>query len=138
MPLPRRKFRELLFQILFSKEFYLDSEKQATVCLMDFLKTTRSQVKQAENEIKKLLDSKDFIDELIRKFSTEYRIERISKVELTVLRLALFELFFLPESSKKITISEAKRLCRKFGSEKSSSFVQALLNHICQEKQLEK
>ena len=133
MPLPRKKFREMVFQLLFSKDFSDLKEKSATDVLMRLLKTTKAQVVKAQEEIDQLLEKKSFLDDLIRKVSEEYRLERISKVELNILRLALFELFFIPEISKKITIAEAIRLNRKFGSEKGSTFVQALLNRICLE-----
>ena len=137
MALPRQKFREMLFQLLFAKDFSLEKEKLSVSVMMNFLKTTRAKVAEAEKTAEAILEKKDFLDALIKKASEEYRIERITKVELNILRLALFELFFIPEIPKKVTITEAIRLNGKFGSEKGSQFVNAILDRIYQEHQSE-
>ncbi len=133
MTLPRQKFREMLFQLLFAKDFSLEKEKLSVSVMMKFLKTTRAQVAEAEKTAEAILEKKDFLDALIKKASEEYRLERITKIELNILRLALFELFFTPEIPKKVTMVEAMRLNGKFGSEKGAQFVNAILDRVYQE-----
>ena len=136
MTLPRQKFRELVFQLLFSQDFSLDKEGLDQV-MMHLLKTTKAQVKKAAAEVEKILEKKVFLDKLIRKTSTEYRLERISKAEVNIIRVALFEIFFIDEIPVKVSIKEAIRLSRKFGSETGSEFVNAILDAIYQEHKLE-
>ena len=133
MALPRQKFREMLFQLLFAKDFSLAKEKLSVPVMMDFLKTTRAQVAEAETQAEAILEKKDFLDALIRKASEEYRLERITRVELNILRLALFELLVTKKTPKKVAMVEAMRLNRKFGSEKGSQFVNAILDNICKD-----
>lgn len=136
MALPRQKFRELVFQMLFAVDFSLEN-KGLDTALMSLLKTTRAQVKKAESEAGLIIAEKTFLDGLIKDNSTEYRLERISKVELNILRLALFELFFRKEIPAKVSITESVRMARKFGSEKGSQFVNAILDNVYQKHKAE-
>ncbi|MFA5250294.1 MAG: transcription antitermination factor NusB [Parachlamydiales bacterium] len=131
MAFPRQKFRELVFQLLFSRDFSLKNELETAPVMMALLKTTRGQVKKAEAMVEEILAQKAFLDEKIRAVSEDYRLERISKAELNILRLGLFELFF-QTSPSKVVLAEAIRLARKFGSENGSDFVNALLDQVYQ------
>jgi N utilization substance protein B len=68
------------------------------------------------------------IDEKIRSHSLSYDFHRIPKVELNVLRLAIFEMMYLPTVPPKVSIAEAIRLTRKYSTSESSSFVNAILD----------
>ena len=128
MGLPRKKFREVVFQMLYSHHFYLVDDVEFVPFMMKILKTTKKNVKEAYDRI--LLISKELsnIDEIIEKDAIDYKIERISKVELNVLRLGLFELLYDKEIPSKVAITESVRICRKFGSRDSAKFINAILD----------
>jgi N utilization substance protein B len=130
MPLPPQKFREAVFQILFSKDFESAGEEMIPF-MMQELSTTRRNMLDANMRADQVLAKLADIDPLIASASTEYTFERISRVERTILRLGMFELFFdsvpLPA---KVVIAEAIRLCRKFGTPESAQFVNAILDGV--------
>lgn len=68
------------------------------------------------------------LDEAITKTSTNWRIERMSKVDLTILRLAAFEILYRPDIPKTVSINEAVELAKRFGAEDSAGFVNGLLD----------
>lgn len=129
MPLPVQKFREAVFQILYSHDFGGDSDEMVPL-MMETLKTSRSEMGRAMDYVKQILEKLPEIDPRIASMSTEYSFERISRVEKTLLRLSVFEIFFNEEVPPKVAIAEAIRLCRKFATSESSQFVNAILDGV--------
>lgn len=67
------------------------------------------------------------IDEIISNNSKSWKLERIAKVDLAILRLALYELLYMDDIPQKVTINEAIELAKKYSAEKSYQFVNGLL-----------
>ncbi len=130
MALPPQKFREIVFQILYSNGFIPGDENEMISFMMHELKVTKRVMVEAHERMKAVLGKLEAIDPEIKEASTEYSFERISRVELTILRLGLFEVLFDPQISPIVAISEAIRLCRKFGTPESADFVNAILDGI--------
>lgn len=130
MPLPPQKFREAVFQILYSHDFDAGEEAEMVPFMMQELKTTRRAMVDAHVRMNRVLAKLPEIDVLITAGSTEYTFERISRVERTILRLGLFEMMFDESIPPKVAIAEAIRLCRKFGTPESSQFVNAILDGV--------
>ena len=128
MGLPRKKFREVVFQMLYSHNYQVMNDSEFVPFMMNILKTTKKNVKEACEKIVKIDQELSKIDEIIKNDAIDYKIERISKVELNVLRLGLFELLFDEEIPSKVAISEALRLCQKFGNIDSTKFINAILD----------
>ena len=74
------------------------------------------------------------LDTLIEQTATDYALDRIPQAELTILRLGAFELLFDDSIPPKVAISEAVRLCRKFATKESASFINAVLDAHIPEK----
>lgn len=129
MSLPQQKFREAVFQMLYSIGFGAEAEEMVPF-MMGELKTTRKAIFEVRAKVNEISGRLSEIDALIASFSTEYSFERISRVELTLLRLGLFELLFHPSLDPKIAMAEGVRLCRKFGTPESAQFVHAILDGV--------
>jgi N utilization substance protein B len=70
------------------------------------------------------------IDALIAESAEHWRLSRLSRVDLSVLRLATFELLARPDIPASVTLNEAIEIARRFGSEESAPFVNGVLDHI--------
>lgn len=70
------------------------------------------------------------IDGIIERTSTNWKIERMARVDRNILRLGIFELLRLPDVPAKVTLNEAIELGKKFGSEESGSFVNGILDKV--------
>lgn len=68
------------------------------------------------------------LDALIQRHSRNWRIDRIGKIEITLLRLAMFELAFARETPPKVVINEALELARRFGDARAKEFVNGILD----------
>lgn len=130
MPLPPQKFREIVFQILFSAEFDPDGSNDTALMLMGELKVTKRAVMEARERASQVLARLAEIDEKISGASHEYQFDRISSAEKCALRLGLFELLYDPSLPPKVAIAEAIRLTRKFGTPESAHFVNAILDAV--------
>jgi N utilization substance protein B len=129
MALPPQKFREAVLQILYSQDFAANSD-EIVPFMMGELKTTRKAMTEAQLRAQQVATKFPEIDPRISAASTEYTFDRISRIEKTILRLALFELLFDALVPPKVAIAEAVRLCRKFGTPESSQFVNAILDGV--------
>lgn len=70
------------------------------------------------------------IDEIIGRHSKGWTVERMSKVDLAILRLAVFELMFSDKTPKSVVINEAVELAKKYSSDEAPSFVNGILGQI--------
>ncbi len=70
------------------------------------------------------------LDALVRKHSQHWRLERIAAVDRNILRLALYELFHLPQNPPAVVVNEALELARRFSTEDSVEFVNGVLEGI--------
>ncbi|WP_029895487.1 transcription antitermination factor NusB [Desulfohalovibrio reitneri] len=70
----------------------------------------------------------DELDEVITRFSTHWKVNRIGRIELTVLRLALYEMLYVPDMPLKVAINEGVELAKSYGDEASSTFVNGILD----------
>lgn len=130
--LSREKTMELLFSMTLSKEsveevvetFIDNYESNLKEIDLTYLKQTLAGV---ENK-------KEAIDEVISANLHNWKIDRISKVNLTILRLATFELLYNEEVPKNVAINEALELTRRYSDEKSVSFINGVLDKIGADK----
>ncbi|MDO8551139.1 MAG: transcription antitermination factor NusB [bacterium] len=74
------------------------------------------------------------IDKLIIKAAPQWPIDQINRVDLAILRLALYELEIVKTEPLKVIVDEAVELAKEFGSESSSSFVNGVLGNIIKEE----
>ena len=135
MPISPQKFREIVFQLLYSDDFGGCAEVAGM--LMAQLSVTKKVVREASEFKEKVLGKKQTIDALIRKHSESYKFERIPRIERNVIRLGAYELFFSPHTPPKVVIAEAIRLTRKFATPEAAAFVNAILDSMFQQIKLD-
>lgn len=129
MQLPIQKHREIILLILFAHEVSQDLADDPTTLIMSELKVSRKNVRFALEETLKIESNFSEIDEMIRVISQEYDFDRITLLEKNIIRLALYEIIHTG-LDVAIAISEAIRLCKKFGNMESSKFVNAIIDQI--------
>ncbi|MBE5894108.1 MAG: transcription antitermination factor NusB [Lachnospiraceae bacterium] len=126
----RRDIREQVFKLLFRVEFNEIEEMESQT---DFFygeeenATGDEQREEVTAKLNKILDCLEELDSCITENITGWTIERIGKVELTILRLAVFEIKYDDEVPVSVAINEAVELAKKYGQNDSSSFVNGVL-----------
>lgn len=133
MALPNQKFREIVFQLLYSYDMGKSDPEILVPMIMNELAVTKKSVLIAKDLVERLLQSLDAIDSKISQASEEYAFDRIQSVERNIMRLAIFEMLIDKSVPPKVAISEAIRLAKKFSTPESLSFVNAILDRIYKE-----
>ena len=73
---------------------------------------------------------RELIDKTIRDVSHHWRLERMTKVDRNILRLATYELLRIGDIPRRVTLNEAVELAKRFGTEASPGFVNGVLDRI--------
>jgi transcription antitermination protein NusB len=126
----RRYARELAMQALFSMDMNsaFSSEMLAEYgrCFPPNKKVEPYFQRLAEG----VVQYKDSIDEVIEKYSSNWKVRRMACVDRNILRLAVFELLYCDDIPAKVSINEAIDIAKKFGSAESGSFINGILDSI--------
>ena len=88
-----------------------------------------------KNIIKGTLENKDKIDPIIEKCAPQWPLDKIFKIDLVILEMAIYELIIKKETPDKVIIDEAVELAKEFGNDTSSSFVNGVLGTILENKE---
>lgn len=126
----RRELREQIFKLLFRIEFNAKEEMQEQVGL--FFEEEENQADAADTayiseKFQKICDKLEEIDAALNEKVEGWDTGRMGKVDLTVLRLAVYEILFDEEIPTGVAINEAVELAKKFGQDSSASFVNGVL-----------
>lgn len=92
-----------------------------------------SKEKNIQRDIKPIVSHLKEIDSLISKSAPNRPITQINRIDLAILRLAIFELIIKKEAPLKVIIDEAVELGKEFGSDSSASFVNGALGEACRQ-----
>lgn len=86
-----------------------------------------------EKLVEGTLSNKEQIDAALTEKLENWTLARLPKIERTVLRLAAYELLIMQDAPEKVILNEALELCKVFGDEKSSKFVNGVLSKFTQQ-----
>lgn len=128
MSLPIEKFREIVVAVVFAYEYGDQSEETLISALMELLSVTKKNVCLAIEQAKKVIEQQPVIDQHLRELSENFEFERIGKAELAVLRVCMYSILHEKEIPAKAMISEGIRLGKKFSSQDSAKFINAILD----------
>ncbi len=87
----------------------------------------------ADEIVRGVMANLERVDEVIRRASTNWRIERMARVDRNLLRIAAWEILTRPEVPRAVILDEAIELAKRFGTEESSSFVNGVLDRAAEE-----
>jgi len=131
----RRQGRTLAFQVIFGLGF--DPQKEQAALRRAFARNpavidceSEEAVTFASQLVMGVMEHQADIDKVIGQHSDHWKIGRIAKVELAILRLSLFEILHRQDIPLKVAINEAIELAKGFGDESSRSFVNGILDAV--------
>lgn len=112
-------------------QYSITGEMQADQAETSDLLTPEDGCQVNMDYIEKVVDGfpekREEIDGIISLHSHSWKIERISRVDLAILRLALFEMLYMDDIPDKVSINEAVELAKKYSTDKSHKYVNGLL-----------
>lgn len=132
----RKKSREFLMKLL-----YMDSINDVDLKNEESVKEfydLEEEFDLDEKYIAKMIDiieeKKEFLDKTIEKYLSGWNLDRLSKMNLAILRLSTAELLYMDDIPEKVSINEAVNLSKGFSEEDSFGFVNSVLDKILAEK----
>ena len=130
----RRKSRELAMQALFCMDMLKNESGELMEQLSEMLKLAPDIQRFYMTLIKGVIENKPRLDQLIERFSNNWKISRMGCVDRNILRIAAFELLYCEDIPPKVTINEAVDIGKLYGTEESGAFINGILDGIYQQQ----
>ena len=126
----RREGRELALQVLYALDLNPMLMEETLQLFRENTRAVEPVRLFAEELVAGAMANREVIDGIIAGASKNWTITRMAKVDLNILRLAVFELAFRSDIPRNVTINEAIEVAKKFGTEDSPAFVNGMLDEI--------
>lgn len=125
----RRELREQIFKLLFRVEFNRmeDMPEQERLFFEDEDAAQEKDAVYVSEKFRKIFEKLPEIDSQLDEKAEGWNITRMGKVDLTILRLAVYEICYDEDVPTGVAINEAVELAKKFGQDASSGFVNGIL-----------
>ena len=125
----RREIREQVFKMLFRVEFYNQEEmsEQIALCEDDACSWKEKDKTYIFEKVEKISEKIEEIDAKINEVSEGWKTGRMGKVDLALIRLAVYEMLYEEDVPAKVAINEAVELAKQYGTDNSPSFVNGVL-----------
>ncbi len=132
----RREIREHLFRMLFRKDFHEDTELKEQI---DLYFESLEEPKEADllylkERFHKINERIPEIDAILAEASSGWKLNRMGKVDLTIMRLAIYEIKYDNDIPTKVAINEAVEIAKIFGGDSSGSFVNGVLAKLAKDE----
>ncbi len=133
--IPRRVSRVFALQVLYGLEF---SDIKSVADLKRAFNATPRQEEESPQEedvfawdlVEGVFLHHQELDEFIARFAHNWRLDRVGRVELCLLRLSVYEMVYRPDVPLKVAINEALELGHQFGEEKARIFLNGILDAV--------
>ena len=129
---PRRQGRELALQALYQLEMTGDSSPRAVELFLSHFEGGAEAKDFARRLIAGVGAQKAALDGIIEKAAENWKLSRMAKVDLTILRLAAYELLFCPDIPVNVSLDEAIEIGKRYGSGDSATFINGILDQVAQ------
>lgn len=128
----RRELREHIFEMVFRLEFNEQEEmpKQLSLFFQDLGDLEEKDQSYMEEKYARIVEKLPLIDQMIGDTAEGWKLSRLGKVDLAILRLAVYEMKYDEDVPVGVAINEAVELSKKFGGDESPAFVNGILGKL--------
>lgn len=130
----RKIAREVAMKLLYERQFLGKEQKESIDMLEQEFQLTDNDKMYVDDVLNGTKNHEDEIDEFISRYAKGWSIKRIAKVDLSILRLALYEIIYRDDIPPEVSINEAVELAKKYGNEKSGSFINGILGSFIRDR----
>ena len=124
----RRALREQVFKMLFRVEFHDAEEMKEQTVLFDEEETCSEKDKEyITKKFQNIVEKISEIDAAVNEVAKGWKTTRMGKVDLTIIRLAVYEMKYEEDVPVKVAINEAVELAKQYGTDESPAFVNGIL-----------
>lgn len=126
----RRKGRELALQALYQIEITGDTSVNAVELFLRHFEGNPKAKEFARRLVSGVVSQSPAIDQMIQQCTDNWKLARLAKVDLVILRMATYELIFCPDIPTTVSLDEAIEIGKRFGSADSANFINGVLDQI--------
>ncbi|GAB6087781.1 transcription antitermination factor NusB [Alkaliphilus crotonatoxidans] len=134
----RKLAREFCMKMLFQMSIHNQYDYQILLDNLEEEATERQQEHYINQLVQQIISNRAEIDETIMAFSKGWKLDRIAKVDLAILRIAFGEILYMEEIPPAVSINEAIELAKRYSTHESASFINGILGKYVEEKGLKK
>jgi len=126
----RRKARELALQALYQIEVTGDASPSAVESFLRHFEGGAETKDFARGVISGVTANREKIDGIIERSADNWKLQRMAKVDLLILRIATYELLFCPDIPMNVSLDEAIEIGKRYGSADSPTFINGVLDQV--------
>lgn len=126
----RRASREIAMKLLYQLEIQKDDREDQIRMVLEENSITGKDKSYVTGVIEGVQRNLAFIDNTIEMHSKGWKIGRISKVDLSIMRLGIYEIWFMDDIPYSVSVNEAVELAKKYSNEDAGSFVNGILSKV--------
>ena len=125
----RRELREQIFKMLFRIEFHegMEMEEQMQLFLEEEEEISKEDSEYIRNKYENIVEHLEEIDASVNEKAKGWNTSRMAKVELSLIRLAVYEIQYDEDIPAGVAINEAVELAKKYGADSSPAFINGVL-----------
>ena len=123
----RKVARESTMKLLYQMDSNEDFSQQAIDVFFENHELKSDEVEYLNQVTKGIKDNIEEIDSFIEQYSEGWKIKRIAKVDLSILRIALYEILYIEDMPPQVSINEAVEVAKEYGTDESSKYINGLL-----------
>lgn len=132
----RRAAREIAMKLIYQLEIQKESREEQIKQALEQETLYENDTNYITDVVEGVFRNLEHIDSTIELYSKGWKLTRISKVDLSILRLSIYEITYRNDIPFNVSINEAVELAKNYSSEDSSSFINGILGKVSKEKVL--
>jgi transcription antitermination protein NusB len=126
----RRKGRELALQALYQIAITGDASVDAVDLFLEHFEGSAHAKEFARRLVSGVVSQAAELDRIIEQCTENWKLARLAKVDLEIIRIAAYELAFCPDIPANVSLDEAVEIAKRFGSAESATFINGVLDHV--------
>ncbi|WP_066500236.1 transcription antitermination factor NusB [Abyssisolibacter fermentans] len=130
----RKAAREKAMQLMYQMQVNDDFDKSNKDIFYEENKITGDEIKYIDNCIDTISENKDDIDNIVKNYAKGWKLERISTVDLSILRIAIYEIMFREDIPIEVSINEAVEIAKTYSSLEAGKFINGILGTFVRDK----
>ena len=130
----RRRAREIALQVLYQREFDHGEIEEVLDLFRNNFEVLKGAIDFSERLVKGVEQHREDLDRIIEQYSSHWKVDRMTHVDRTILRIATYELLYCDDIPTKVAINEAIDIGKKYGSGDSGAFINGILDKVKSEE----
>jgi N utilization substance protein B len=130
----RRRAREIALQVLYQKELNCIEVEEALNLFWNNFEVLKGAMGFSDRLVKGVEQHREDLDRVIEEYSSHWKVDRMTHVDRTILRIATYELLYCDDIPPRVAINEAIDIGKKYGSEDSGAFINGILDKVKSEE----